>query len=127
MIFSRNNEYIRKGKGFRRCQPNRLRVWLYLADEEDLDDDALGDYDNTVPTDIAGTYEIHTDLPAEPENTQGEPGLSTSKKPRLPKKSPKCVPDWKKWTVEKIQKMVNVPQLQVITYYNKNMGDIDLH
>ncbi|CAH0723619.1 unnamed protein product, partial [Brenthis ino] len=67
-----------------------------LTDEEDLDDDALGDYDNTVPTDIAGTYEIHTDLPAEPENTQGEPGPSTSKKPSLPKKSPKCVPDWKK-------------------------------
>ncbi|CAH0713964.1 unnamed protein product, partial [Brenthis ino] len=67
-----------------------------LTDEEDLDDDALGDYENTVPTDIAETYEIHTDLPAEPENTQGEPGPSTSKKPRLPKKSPKYVPDWKK-------------------------------
>lgn len=91
-IFSRNDEYIRRGRGFRRRQSNRcLRL-----DEEDLDEDALGDYDNTVPTDIAGTYEIHTDLPVEPENTQGESNPSTSKKPRLPKKLPKCVPDWKK-------------------------------
>ncbi|KAK9875266.1 hypothetical protein WA026_007657 [Henosepilachna vigintioctopunctata] len=67
-----------------------------LTDEEGLDDDVLGDYDNIVSTDIAGTYEIHTDLPAEPENTQDEPGPSTSKKPRLSKKSPKCVPVWKK-------------------------------
>ncbi|XP_050340901.1 uncharacterized protein LOC126767429, partial [Bactrocera neohumeralis] len=67
-----------------------------LTDEEGLDDDALGDFDNIVSTDIAGTYEIHTDLPLEPENTQGELGPSTSKKPRLSKKSPKCVPDWKK-------------------------------
>ncbi|GBP00771.1 hypothetical protein EVAR_76988_1 [Eumeta japonica] len=49
-----------------------------LTDEEDLDDDALGDYESTVLTDIAGTYNIHTDLPAEPENTQGEPGLRKS-------------------------------------------------
>ncbi|GBP43564.1 hypothetical protein EVAR_87481_1 [Eumeta japonica] len=66
-----------------------------LTDEEDQDDDALGDY-NIGPTDITGTYEIHTDLHEEPENTQGKPSPLTSKKPRLPKKAPKCVSDWKK-------------------------------
>ncbi|GBP22267.1 hypothetical protein EVAR_22553_1 [Eumeta japonica] len=56
-------------------------------DDEDLDNDALGDYDNTVPIVIVRTYEIYTDFPAKPENMQGVPGTSTSKKLRLPKKS----------------------------------------
>ncbi|KAL4709641.1 hypothetical protein ACJJTC_007372 [Scirpophaga incertulas] len=51
----------------------------YHLQREGLDDDALGDYNNIVSTDIAGTYELHTDLPAEPENTQDPgPGPSTS-------------------------------------------------
>lgn len=66
-----------------------------LTDEEDLDDDMLSGFDNTLPTDIAGTYEIHTDLPTEAENMQEEPSHSVTKKRKLSKKSSKCIPGWK--------------------------------